>query len=131
LHHAGKTAKAKGRFRSANTNPSGALNVARQSEEELDRLAIPHATSPTAAHVTVSFGLVTMGRGFQGSDSLIVEKADEQLYAAKPADATGSAPLISRDIPRRCGASSIVRRSRPVRDVYLRSDRWKMRSAFS
>jgi diguanylate cyclase (GGDEF)-like protein/PAS domain S-box-containing protein len=66
-----------------NTDQAGALKVAQRILDGINRLAIPHDRSNVAAHVTVSIGLVTVGGGYSGAESHIIEKADEQLYAAK------------------------------------------------
>lgn len=62
---------------------SGAECVARRLQDELARLAIAHAASPTAPHLTLSMGLASLvPQDAQGADSLVA-RADALLYAAK------------------------------------------------
>jgi diguanylate cyclase (GGDEF)-like protein len=67
--------------------PNAEMEVARTVAEELrrdvERLAIPHGTSPTGSVVTVSFG-VAAGIPADGQDpASLLREADDALYAAK------------------------------------------------
>ena len=42
------------------TDLAGAVKVAEQAMQKVNGLAIPHSTSPTSPHVTVSVGIATM-----------------------------------------------------------------------
>jgi diguanylate cyclase (GGDEF)-like protein len=61
----------------------GASGVASRLMTELERMAIPHAASPTAPHLTASMGLASMTPGEQTSPSDLVQVADVRLYQAK------------------------------------------------
>jgi len=61
----------------------GASGVARRLMSELDRMAIPHAASPTAPHLTVSMGIACMVPGEHGVPADLVQVADALLYQAK------------------------------------------------
>ena len=61
----------------------GAEGVARRLQDELSRLGIAHAASPTAPQLTVSMGLASLvPRDAQGTDTLVA-RADALLYEAK------------------------------------------------
>lgn len=67
------------------TDEEGALAVAKKIIETMATLAIPHAHSSAAEHVTVSIGIATSIDSTQhelNADQLI-QKADEALYQAK------------------------------------------------
>ena len=65
------------------TPPEGALALARQLGHQVQALAIQHARSDVAAHVTVSLGVCT-GLVVAGSAATeLVRQADAQLYSAK------------------------------------------------
>ncbi|MDP2228832.1 MAG: diguanylate cyclase [Moraxellaceae bacterium] len=66
------------------TSAQGASEVANRVLAAVDALAIPHASSPTAAHVTVSVGVATM-QPQGGSAQTLLDRADAALYAAKHA----------------------------------------------
>jgi diguanylate cyclase (GGDEF)-like protein len=58
--------------------------VAQRILDEVRKLAIPHAASPTAAHVTLSMGLANVSAPADGSDaSALIRAADANLYRAK------------------------------------------------
>ncbi|MFS2002030.1 diguanylate cyclase domain-containing protein [Duganella sp. CT11-25] len=58
--------------------------VARRILEEVSKLAIPHATSTTATHVTVSLGLASvLPPPDSGDASALIRAADANLYRAK------------------------------------------------
>lgn len=65
------------------TDSEGANEVAQRLLAEMDALALPHETSPTATHVTLSIGIAA---GFPlpgGNGSALTEAADAALYEAK------------------------------------------------
>ena len=66
------------------TDVQGAINVAMKMHRVVNDLAVPHAFSPTAPHVSLSLGVATMvpARDRENSRKLI-EMADQWLYAAK------------------------------------------------
>lgn len=63
--------------------PADALAFAERLREQVAALAIPHASSPTAAHVTISLGIITACCTRTTTPSLLLTQADEQLYRAK------------------------------------------------
>ena len=63
----------------------GATGVARRLMHELHTLAIPHAASPTAPHLTASMGIACMVPGDHSAASDLVQVADALLYQAKAA----------------------------------------------
>lgn len=65
------------------TDQAGAVQIARQIQQEVRRLGIEHLSSSVARHVTVSMGVATMYCSTQSSIEGIVGLADAQLYAAK------------------------------------------------
>lgn len=69
-----------------NTPVHGAAQMAERILQQIDRLAIPHAASAVASHVTVSIGAKTL-RPDEPPHSLkeTVKLADDALYAAKGA----------------------------------------------
>ncbi|MBI5591555.1 MAG: response regulator [Deltaproteobacteria bacterium] len=66
------------------TDARGAMNVAMKMHRAVNDLAIPHAFSPTAPHVSLSLGVGTLVpvRDRKNSRNLI-ETADQWLYVAK------------------------------------------------
>lgn len=66
------------------TSAQGASEVANRVLAAVDALAIAHASSPTAAHVTVSVGVATL-QPEGGSAQSLLDQADAALYAAKHA----------------------------------------------
>jgi diguanylate cyclase (GGDEF)-like protein len=68
-----------------NTNETGALAVAERICERIRELAIAHAYSDVAAHVTVSIGAATLIPQAEQPSSELVSAADAALYAAKHA----------------------------------------------
>jgi len=61
----------------------GATGVARRLMQELERMAIPHAASPTAPHLTVSMGIACMNPGEFSFPADLIQVADALLYQAK------------------------------------------------
>ena len=65
------------------TDADGAIMVAKQMRSALENLNIPHAYSPVADHVTLSFG-VAMMVPLAGQPLFdLIRRADELLYTAK------------------------------------------------
>lgn len=65
------------------TDIEGALALAEKVRASVSDLAIPHATSETADHVTVSLGVITVNCANLAAPSEAVVMADVQLYQAK------------------------------------------------
>ena len=65
------------------TDRAGAVKVAEQAMQKVNSLAIPHSTSPTSAHVTVSIGIATMFVVVGMAETELLKAADEALYRAK------------------------------------------------
>lgn len=63
--------------------PSDVIAVAERIRQGVIALEIPHQTSTTAAHVTVSLGVATHRCTSDGSPDHLIAHADEQLYLAK------------------------------------------------
>lgn len=61
----------------------GAHAVAERIRREVAALNIPHGNSPTAAHVTVSLGVITACCTQDTDPSALVSLTDKQLYRAK------------------------------------------------
>lgn len=66
-----------------NTSASGALQVARDIQKEIEGLNIPHDSSPVSPRVTLSLGVATMVPDTRLPPETIVERADRALYQAK------------------------------------------------
>lgn len=64
------------------TDAEGARELAEKARAALEALAIPHALSTVAPHVTISIGGVTM-IGSEASPQILLEAADSALYEAK------------------------------------------------
>lgn len=67
------------------TDLPGAVRVAREVVQALRDLALPHATSPNGAIVTVSVGVCVSDAGVTDKASQLIRRADQALYAAKNA----------------------------------------------
>ena len=67
------------------TDETGALEIAERIRKELHELAIPHAASTIDEILTASLGVAAMVPGVQQQPRLLVQRADEALYAAKAA----------------------------------------------
>lgn len=65
------------------TDTAGAICVVEQIQAALKTLAIPHAQSAIADHVTISFGIATLIPDGLQEPTLLIEYADEALYQAK------------------------------------------------
>jgi diguanylate cyclase (GGDEF)-like protein len=66
------------------TSIEGAKQVAQSLHDEINRLAISHAFSPIADHITVSLGLASLTIEPAGSELPdLLKQADEALYKAK------------------------------------------------
>jgi diguanylate cyclase (GGDEF)-like protein len=65
-----------------NTDLTGALQVAEQLRDGIERLAIPHDSAPLG-HVTASFGVAAMIPAPGQRPEILVEAADLALYRAK------------------------------------------------
>ena len=64
--------------------PEGAEVVAQRIQEEVRKLAVLHAASPTAATVTISMGLATAMPPLDRQDAnALIRSADANLYQAK------------------------------------------------
>jgi diguanylate cyclase (GGDEF)-like protein len=61
----------------------GATGVAHRLMTELAQLAIPHAASPTASHLTASMGIACMVPGEHSIPADLIQVADALLYQAK------------------------------------------------
>ena len=61
----------------------GAVGVAGRLMAELERLAIPHAASPTAPYLTASVGIACMTPGDHSTPADLIQVADALLYQAK------------------------------------------------
>ena len=65
------------------TDLAGAVKQAEHVRSAVEALNIPHGNSPTADHVTVSLGVVSLEGGTPSSPAEAVALADRQLYRAK------------------------------------------------
>ena len=65
------------------TDAAGAVKIAEHAMERVRGLEIPHRTSPTSRHLTVSIGVATalVSRGMSEAD--FMKAADDALYRAK------------------------------------------------
>jgi diguanylate cyclase (GGDEF)-like protein len=61
----------------------GAEVVARRILDEVARIALPHAASPTAARVSVSMGIASVTPGEHNDAGALIRTADGLLYRAK------------------------------------------------
>ena len=66
-----------------NTNAKGAQNVAEALREAIQKLGIPHKSSPGNEVVTVSVGVVSSNPMDENSFDNLLKQADEALYHAK------------------------------------------------
>lgn len=68
-----------------NTPLEGASQVAHKMLQEVDQLQIPHRASPSASHVTASFGVATWYPSQQKTLTIdqLIHQADSAVYQAK------------------------------------------------
>lgn len=62
-----------------------AEDLAKRCLEDIERLALPHASSPTAGHVTFSIGIAHVYPRANGEAATLVNAADTAMYRAKMA----------------------------------------------
>ena len=67
------------------TDTAGAAQVGEQIRRDVARLGITHSASPTAGHVTVSLGVVSLTPDDTSPVERIIQMADQALYMAKDA----------------------------------------------
>jgi diguanylate cyclase (GGDEF)-like protein len=67
------------------TEPEGAMIVAERILEAVEALALPHAGSEVADHVTVSIGVASIQSTSEGAPARLIAAADAALYRAKHA----------------------------------------------
>ena len=67
------------------TQFKAALQLAEDIRAHVERLELPHTSSPTTPHVTVSLGVVTAHAAANMATDALVDAADRQLYQAKRA----------------------------------------------
>jgi diguanylate cyclase (GGDEF)-like protein len=65
------------------TDAKGALRVAKQVQDKISLLKIPHAYSQVAGQITISMGVATVIPGDNQTQLDLVNSADDLLYAAK------------------------------------------------
>jgi two-component system chemotaxis family response regulator WspR len=65
------------------TPREGASRVAETVRANVEALALPHAGSDVARHVTLSLGIATLEPGDSVAPNALIERADAALYAAK------------------------------------------------
>lgn len=65
------------------TDLAGAVRVANHIREKISGLAIPHASSTVAEHVTLSFGVAAIFPTIGQNSTDLIEAADRMLYLAK------------------------------------------------
>ncbi|HIK53021.1 MAG TPA: CHASE2 domain-containing protein [Oscillatoriales cyanobacterium M59_W2019_021] len=66
-----------------NTDFKGAVQVAQLIQQEVERLQIPHESSPVSPYVTLSLGIACQIPSAQNSPKALVVAADRALYRAK------------------------------------------------
>lgn len=68
-----------------NTDSVGALAIAESMRQKIEEIALPHAHSDIAAHVTVSLGVSAVIPDIGAEASTLLDAADRALYQAKRA----------------------------------------------
>ena len=66
-----------------NTEIEGAVHIAENIRQAVTALQLPHANSLIASFVTLSLGVGTIVPASNSSPSVLIERADHQLYRAK------------------------------------------------
>jgi diguanylate cyclase (GGDEF)-like protein len=66
-----------------NTDRAGAMQVAQNIQQEVQRLSIAHPQSPISPHVTLSIGIASTIPQHPGSPELLFSASDRALYQAK------------------------------------------------
>ncbi|QUM77643.1 diguanylate cyclase [Moritella sp. 24] len=66
-----------------NTDEEGAIRLANKIIKAVQGLAIEHAYSKAAKHVTLSIGIASMCPEHESSEALLLEHSDKALYMAK------------------------------------------------
>jgi diguanylate cyclase (GGDEF)-like protein len=72
-----------------NTSPEGAIALVSEAQTHLNRLAIPNRASPLYGQVTLSFGVTALVPTLALSPEVLMQRADQALYAAKKAGRNG------------------------------------------
>ena len=67
----------------SDTGPEGARLMAERMRQRVRELAIPHARSSAAPHVTISLGVAAMTPETRANPKDLILKADQALYMAK------------------------------------------------
>src|SRR5690606_11562954 len=65
------------------SSTDAATTIARTMLDDVRALALPHAHSPAAPHVTLSIGIATCYPILEGHDIDLLRRADAALYRAK------------------------------------------------
>ncbi len=65
------------------TDILGASSVAKDLRDHIRKLQIPHDYSKVTNHVTISIGVATVIPPYPEHYTVLIEKADKQLYRAK------------------------------------------------
>ncbi len=78
------------------TDHDGAMVIAERLREGIESLGIAHPESKTADHVTMSLGAATMVPAEGQAGEILIERADQRLYAAK---AQGRNRVVGREAP--------------------------------
>ncbi|CCK79041.1 diguanylate cyclase domain-containing protein [Desulfobacula toluolica] len=65
------------------TDLKGAIHIARQAQQSVQRLCIPHATSKVSKYLSISIGVATKLSGKKDNPIELTQKADTALYQAK------------------------------------------------
>lgn len=68
-----------------NTSAAGAIALAAEAQTYLSRLSIPNGASPLYGQVTMSFGIAVVTPTPELSTEILLQRADQALYAAKEA----------------------------------------------